>query len=105
MKNRQTRLHQNIIKFYKLESIKRDVILSELYEEAIEFLLMKRDGSPGTILYMASPKKGKELNVSLHTSLFDRIEKVIAEDGTSMRRFIFTALFTYEQICTSKETS
>lgn len=97
MEKRQTKMHVDTIKFYKLKAIKQDVLLPVLFEEAIKLFLKKRKKNKDSIMYLVSPKKGKELNVLFSEALLNEIATVIKKDKVSMRRFLFTALFEYEQ--------
>ena len=74
----------------------RGMYLQDLYEEAFFYFLEKRSSlGKGGMVYLASPRDEKELNIKIRPSVFAKIDGVAKEDKVSLRRLIYTALFNY----------
>ena len=93
---RRTRINPVLIKKLKIEAAVRGMYLQDLYEEAFLCFLEKRSslGKSGMV-YLASPRDEKELNIKIRPSVFAKIDGVAKEDKVSLRRLIYTALFNY----------
>lgn len=99
---RQTCIDSDLIQQLKIEAGRRSVYLQDLYEEAFRLFLNKRSSLQGNWVYLASPRDGKELNIKMHPSVFAEIDRIAKEDKVSLRRVLFTALFTFAELLEEK---
>jgi len=92
---RQTCIDPDLIQVLKDEAADRSIFLQDLYEEAFLDFLESRSVCVDDVVYLASPRDGKELNIKIRPSLFARLDQVARQDKMSLRRLLFTALYTY----------
>lgn len=70
--------------------------LQQIYEDAV--LVLLDDRKHGPIDYLASPRASagdRPLNIKMQRSLLDRVGELAAQDDTSSRRILYTALIQF----------
>lgn len=95
---KQTSLLDHDVMLIKQIAAKKNILLKELYPIAIRNFIhyrKKLQDADRPVIYFASPKNGKELNIKLEPMLSRRISMIAHADSTSVRRFLFTALQYY----------
>jgi hypothetical protein len=95
---KQTKISERMIAQLKVYSARKHLLLQELYEDAVVHLLKHRrkiQDEGKNLIYLASPKDGKELNLKIRKELSARISRIADADQTHDRRFLYTALVHY----------
>ncbi len=95
---KQTAASKQLIQQLKTYAAIRDMLMKELYEQAIFSLIKHRKDlqeEGREVTYFASPKDGKELNLVMRKTLSRRVTQIAEMDKTSVRRFLFTALMHF----------
>jgi hypothetical protein len=95
---KQTKVSERMIAQLKVFSARKRTPLQDLYEDAVFNLLKHRrklQENGMSLIYLASPKDGKELNLKIRKELSSRIARIADADHTHDRRFLYTALVHY----------
>lgn len=97
---KQTSASVDLIQQLKVYSAQQNILMRDVYERAIINLINHRrqiqeDGKQ--MLYLASYRNGKELNMKIKEGLANRITRIADTDGVSVRRFLYTSLVLFSK--------
>lgn len=95
---KQTSASESMIQQLKVYAAQQNVLMRDVYERAVINLINHRrelQEHGKKMIYLASNRKGKELNIKIKTNLANRITRIAETDGTSVRRFLYTALVIF----------
>lgn len=95
---KQTCVQEDFFKELKAYAAKRGLRLKDVYEQAVILLIQRRrelQEQGKRLIYLASPKEGKEVNIVLRKSLVFRVNNISKADKTSVRRFLYTSLIGF----------